>query len=80
MIELTTIGDKVNNAIEAVWKSGLNIEELEKLEEYIAKQEAILPLTDPIFIQRDGFKLLDRAKERIRLLKPIVQLEEKEKD
>lgn len=80
MTELIKIGVKVNYSIKAVWKQGLTIEELEKLEAYIQEQETILPLTDPILIRNGGFKFLDQAKERIKLLKPIIELEQKEKE
>jgi len=79
MNELIGIGEKVNNAIEAVWKAGLNVKEIEKLEGYITHQETILPLTDPTLVQKGAFKLLDQARERMKLLKPIIQLKEKEK-
>ena len=78
MKELTEIGEKVNDSINAVWKLGLNIEELGKLEEYINYQETMLPLVDPSFIQQGGFKLLDQAKKRIELLKPIILLKQEE--
>ncbi len=81
MKELTEIGTRVNNAIEAVWKTGLSVKEIERLEEYLGQQEAILPLTDPIFIiQKNGFKLIDQAKKRIELLKPIIQLKENQNE
>jgi hypothetical protein len=76
--KLVKIGEKVNDAIEAVWELKLNIKEIEKLEEYIAEQETILPLTDPTLMREDGFKLLNQAKERIELLKPIIELKQKE--
>lgn len=79
MGELTGIGKKVNNAIEAVWKSGLSIKEVEKFEDYITHQETILPITEPTLVLNGVFKILDRAKERLKLLKPIIQLKEKEK-
>ena len=78
MTELTGIGEKVNNAIEAVWKSGLTAKELEIFEAYINHQETIVPLLNPNFIQKHGFKLFNRAKERIKLLKPIIKLKETE--
>lgn len=80
MKELTEIGVMVNDSIEAVWKVGLSIEDLGKLEAYINQQEVLQPLLNPNFIQRFGFKLFDQAKERIRLLKPILELREKEKE
>ena len=74
--ELIKIGKKINDSIEAVWKSGLTIEELDIFEEHILHQETILPLLNPNFIQRHGFKLFDEAKKRIELLKPIIRLKE----
>ena len=79
MKELTAIGEKVNDSINAVWELGLSIEELGKLEDYISHQETMLPLVDPSFIQQGGFKLLNQAKKRIELLKPIVLLKKEEK-
>lgn len=78
--KLTKIGLKVNNAIEAVWKTGLTIKEIEQLEAYMAHQETILPLVDPTFIVQHGFKLFDQARDRIKLLKPIIELQQKEKE
>lgn len=78
--KLTKIGVKVNDAIQAVWKLGLTVKELEELEAYMAHQETILPLVDPTFIVQHGFKLFDQAEERIKLLKPIIQLQQKEKE
>lgn len=78
--ELIGIGVKVNDAIQAVWKERLTIKELEELEAYMAHQETILPLVDPTFIVEHGFKLFDQAKDRIELLKPIIELQQKEKE
>jgi len=77
MSELLAIGIKINKAIEAIWKHGLTIEELEEFEDYINRQETVMPLTDPSSFQKHG-KLFDKAKERIRLLKPVIELKEKE--
>ena len=79
MSELIEIGKKINNAIEAVWESGLTVEELEKFEAYINHQETITPILNPNFIQKHGFELFNEAKKRIELLKPIIKLKE-EKD
>ena len=76
MSQMVEIGTKMNRAIQAVWKSGLSIEELEIFEAYINHQETIMPLLNPNFIQKHGFKLFDEAKERIKLLKPIIRLKE----
>ena len=76
MSELIEIGKKINDSILAVWNIGLTIEELEIFEAYIHKQEIVAPLLNPSFIQKHGFKLLDGAKKRIELLKPIIQLKE----
>lgn len=78
--ELVKIGAKVNDAVRAVWKKGPTVEEMENLKDYIQEQETILPLTDPIFIQQNGFKLFNQAKERIELLRPIIELKQKEED
>ncbi len=80
MKELAKIGEKINDSIEAVWKIGLTAEEVESLEDYIREQETILPLTDPTLMRQDGFKLLDQAKERIKLLKPIIELKQIEEE
>lgn len=80
MKELTEIGVKVNDSIEAVWAQDLNLEELGRLEAYITQQEVLTPLLNPNFILEHGFKLFDHAKERIKSLKPILQLKEKEKE
>jgi len=77
MSELTVIGRQINHAISAVWNSGLSVKDLEKFEEYITHQETITPILNPTFIVKHGFKMFDEAKERIRLLKPILKLEEK---
>lgn len=77
MSKLLAIGIKINAAIEAVRKSGLSVKDLEKFEEYINHQETLTPILNPNFIQKNGFKIFDEAKERIRLLKPILELEEK---
>lgn len=77
MSELTVIGRQINHAIKAVWNSGLSVKDLEKFEEYINHQETLTPILNPNFIQKNGFKIFDEAKERIRLLKPILELEEK---
>ena len=80
MSQLLEIGFKINKAIEAVWKSGLTIEEIERLETYINQQEVLTPLLNPNFVVKLGFKIFDQAKERIKLLKPIIQLKEKKED
>ena len=80
MKELVKIGEKINDSIEAVWKIGLTAEEVGSFENYITHQETIVPLLNPNFIQQHGFKLLDQAKERIRLLKPIIELQQIEKE
>lgn len=77
MSELTVIGRQINHAIKSVWNCGLSVKDLEKFEEYILHQETITPILNPNFIQEHGFKMFDQAKERIRLLKPILALEEK---
>ena len=77
MIELLAIGIKINKAIEAIWKYGLTIEELEEFEEYINRQETVMPLTDPSSFRKHS-KLFDKAKERVRLLKPVIKLKEEE--
>ena len=78
--ELIGIGCKINLAIQSVWKLGPSIEEMGKLETYMNHQETILPLLDPIFIAQHGFKLFDQARERIKLLRPIIELQQKEKE
>lgn len=78
--KLTAIGVKVNDAIEAAWKTGLTVKELEELEAYMTHQETILPLVDPTFIVQHGFKLFDQARERIKLLRPIIELQQKEEE
>ena len=77
MSELIEIGLRINRAIQAAWKSGLSIEDLEEFEEYINHQETIMPLLNPSSFQKHG-KLFDKAKERVELLKPIIKLKEKE--
>lgn len=77
--ELIEIGRKINNSIQAVWTLGPTIEEMETLKTYMQQQETILPLLDPTFIAQHGFKLFDQARDRIKLLKPILELKEKEK-
>ena len=77
--ELIGIGAQINLAIQSVWKLGPSIEEMEKLETYMNHQETILPLLDPTFIAQHGFKLFDLARERMKLLRPILALKEKEK-
>lgn len=77
--ELIEIGRKINNSIQAVWTLSPTIKEMEALETYMQQQETILPLLDPTFIAQHGFKIFDQAKERMELLKPILQLKEKEK-
>ncbi len=78
--ELIGIGCKINLAIQSVWKLGPTIEEMGKLETYMNQQETILPLLDPTFIAQHGFKMFDQAKERMDLLRPIIKLEQKEKE
>ena len=77
MSELTVIGRQINHAIKAVWNSGLSVNDLEKFEEHIRQQETLTPILDPNLIQEHGFKMFEEAKERIRLLKPILKLEKK---
>ena len=79
MIELLAIGIKINKAIEAIWKCGLSIEELEEFEDYINHQETIMPLLNPSSFQKHG-KLFNDAKERIELLKPILQMKQRKED
>ena len=54
--------------------------EMDTLEPYIQQQEVLLPLLDPTFIAQHGFSSLDQAKRRIELLRPIIKLEQKEKE
>lgn len=79
-IKLIEIGAKVKDSIEAVWALGLSLEELETLEAFVDQQEALVPLLNPNLIQKHGFKLFDQAKRRIELLKPILELQELEKE
>ena len=78
--ELIGIGAQINDAIRAVWKLAPTEAEMEALETYMQQQETILPLLDPTFIAQHGFKLFDQAKERINLLRPIIELQQKEKE
>lgn len=80
MSKLLKIGEKINNAIQAVWNTKLTIKELEEFEAYINHQETVLPIMDPSFIQKHGFKMFNEAKERIKRLKPIIQLKSIEED
>lgn len=77
MSELQIIGIKINEVIEAVWKSGLTVKELSEFEDYINHQETVAPIINPNFIQKHGFKMFNEAKERIELLRPIIKLKEK---
>ena len=77
--ELIGIGRKINNSIQAVWTVGPTIKEMEVFETYMQQQETILPILNPTLIAKHGFKLFDQAKDRIKLLKPILELKEKEK-
>ena len=77
MKDLIRIGKKINEVIEAVKNSGLTAKELEAFENYITHQETIAPLLNPNFIQQHGFKFFDQAKERVRLLRPIIELKDK---
>lgn len=76
MNELTEIGSKINEAIEAVWGSGLTLKELRAFESYVNHQETVTPLINPSFVQKHGFKVFDEVKKRIELLKPIIRLKE----
>ena len=77
--ELIETGCKINLAIQAVWKLAPTMAEMEVLETYIREQETILPLLDPTFIVQHGFSSLTQARRRVGLLKPIIELEQKEK-
>jgi len=78
--ELIGIGIKINDSIRAVWKLAPTEAEMETLETYMQQQETILPLLDPTFIARHGFKPFDQAKRRIKLLKLILELRKLEKE
>jgi len=78
MLGLLEIGIKINNAIEAVWCSKLTIEELKRFEDYVRLQDTLTPLLDPTLYQKHS-KDFDKAKKRIELLKPIIQLKKEEK-
>ena len=80
MSDLMDIGIRINKAIGAVWNSGLSIKELEEFEAYLNHQETIVPLVDPTFIVKHGFKYFNQARERIKLLRPIIELQEKERE
>jgi len=73
--ELTKIGEKIDRAIKAVKEVELKKEELEKFENYIIEQETISPLVNPMKY-RKLFTMLDKAKVRINLLRPIIQLKD----
>lgn len=78
--ELIGIRCKINLAIQSVWKLGPTEAEMDALETYMRQQETILPLLDPTLIIQHGFKIFDQARERMKLLRPIIELEEKEKE
>ena len=80
MKDLVKIGARVNDAVQAVWEKGPTVKEMEALEAYINQHETLTPLMDPAFTLRHGFKLFGQAKERIKLLKPILQLKESERE
>lgn len=80
MSDLMDIGIRINKAIGAVWNSGLSIKELEEFEAYISRQETVAPLLNPSFVQKHGFGMFDKAKERIKLLRLIIRLKEKEEE
>lgn len=80
MSDLTDIGIRINKAIGAVWNSELSIKELEEFEAYINHQETIMPLLNPNFIQKHGFTMFNEAKERIKLLKPIIRLKDSQEE
>lgn len=73
--KLIKIGQKIDSAIKAIKNVGLNEKEIEEFENYIRQQETISPLINPTNY-REISKMLDLAKTRIELLKPIIELEE----
>lgn len=77
--ELLEIGKKINKAITTVRNIAPTKKELEFFENYILQQEAVAPLLNPNFIQKHGFKLFDQAKERVQLIKAILDLKENKK-
>ena len=74
--ELIEIGKKINKAIMAVKSVGLTPKEISEFEEFIVHQETIQPLMNPTSFNRTS-KMIDMAKERPKVLKPIINLEEK---
>jgi len=78
-MNLVRIGKKINKAIEAVYNSGLSIEELLEFEDYISHQETTAPLLNPGLISKHGFGMFDAARSRVKLLKEILQLRDSEK-
>lgn len=73
--ELVEIGKKINKAIIAVKKIGLTKKEISKFEEFIIHQETIQPLIDPTNVHQT-FIMLDMARKRLVVLKPIINLKE----
>ena len=78
MTDLMDIGIRINKALADIWNSELSIKDLEEFEDYINHQETVAPILNPNFVQKHGFKMFDKAKERIELLKAIIKLKEKE--
>jgi len=77
MKELIEIGKKINKAIMAVKEVGLTQEEISKFAKFINHQETIQPLVDPTNFYKNS-KMFDMAKKKLEVLKPIINLEEKD--
>ena len=85
MTELEEIGAKINDAMKAVWSTGLKMKELEKLEALLNHIEKAPASLNQFFQQIYGFQvtvaghlIFKQTKERIKLLKPIIRLKPSE--
>ena len=73
---LTDIGRRINECFVYV-KENISLEELAEFQEYISEQEALMPLLQPTAWRNGGSKGLQLAGQRVKLLKNLLEAEEK---
>ncbi len=80
MTELDKIGEKVRICFDAITaaleETGLTAEEIAQFQEYLDRQDAIMPLTDPTQYIRGGQEAIVVARERVTAVKNCLLIRE----
>lgn len=74
--KLTDIGRRINKCFMYL-KANISLEELSEFEQYIEKEEVLMPLLLTTAYINGGSKALELVKQRVALLKNLLEKEEK---